>query len=233
MIKKKLFTKTLVTASIVVLTLTAVFFTYVFIPSSKTKPFVQNNYIFDLEYSKELSGISVMSQETSFTCHIVALAIVKKYFGFEATESGLRNDLNILNRRTGMLPKENLLYAKRIFEPLGYNVSNKNLSSQTEILNTISISLENDLPAIILYSAVDDFNKPHWNTHYAVVYGIDMRSKTVKISNPYGRLETLSFQDLYDGLDFTSYSSMPFSFRLAGKFGMVGKNNIITFEPQE
>lgn len=226
----KKFIKAALITSVIVFVLTAVFFIYVFIPLEQTKPFDKNDYIYDLEYAKELNGISEILQEKPFTCHVVVLIIVKRYLGFEANESEMRADLDILSRSTGMLPKENLFYARNVFEPLGYCVSLKNSKSKTEILNTISASIENNMPLVFFYSTTDDFNLPHYNTHYSVIYGIDMKSETIKISNPYGRKEVLSFQEMYDGMDFTSYKSMPFSFRVATKFGIVNKNSIITFE---
>jgi len=57
-----------------------------------------------------------------------------------------------------------------------------------------------------------------------------MTSETVKISNPYGYLEELSFSELYDGLDFTNYKDEPFSFKLARKARIVKSNTIFIFE---
>ena len=201
-----------------------------FMPFSKTKTFAASDYRYGLDFHKELDGIPIMSQETGYTCYAVSMAIVKNCFGVETTENGLRSDLGLLNRSTGMLPKKYLTYAKKIFEPLSYSVSLVNPTSQAEIMNVISDSLESGLPVVIFYSAKDDWNKPHDNTHYAVIYGLDMKNEIVKTSNPYGYLEELSFVELYDGLDFTSYKAMPFSFRLARKVGIVKSNNIFVFE---
>jgi len=219
---------------IVVILIVLVFITFslamFFMPFNKAKTFVASDYRYGLDYHKELDGIPILSQETSYTCYAVSMSIVKSCFGVETTENGLRSDLGLLNRSTGMLPKKYLTYAKKIFEPLSYSVSLVNPTSQSEILNVISDSLESGLPVVIFYSAKDDWNKPHYNTHYAVIYGIDMKNEIVKTSNPYGYLEEFSLAELYDGLDFTSYKAMPFSFRLAKKVGIVNSNNIFVFE---
>ena len=113
---------------------------------------------------------------------------------------------------------------------MSYSVSLLNPTSQTEILNIITESLENGLPVIFFYSAPDDWNKPKYNTHYGVIFGIDMSKQTVKISNPYGYLEELSFTELFEGMSFQSYESEPFLFHLGRIFGYVKSNNIFVLE---
>lgn len=98
------------------------------------------------------------------------MAIVKEYLGFETNEYAVREELDLLNHTGGMLPKEYVEYANRLFAPLAYLVSLKNPTTQTEILNIISASLEKDLPLVVLYSAEDDWNLPNYNTHYAIIY---------------------------------------------------------------
>jgi len=216
---------------VVILIVSITFFLAMFfMPFRKTKTFVASDYRYGLDYHKELDGIPIMSQETGYTCYAVSMVIVENCFGFETTENSLRSDLGLTNRSTGMLPKDYLTYAKKIFEPQTYSVSLLNPTSQAEILNVISDSLESGLPVVIFYSAKDDWNEPHYNTHYSVIYGIDMKNEIAKTSNPYGYLEELSFTELYDGLDFTSYKAMPFAFRLARKAGIVNSNNIFVFE---
>ena len=199
-------------------------------PSCKTAVFNLNEYTHDTNYSKKLDNIPVVSQKTGYTCYIVSMAIVKTYLGHAETEYELRSNLNLLDRTTGMLPHEYLSYANETFKSLSYSVSLANPTSQTQILNIISDSLENNLPVVIFYSTADDWNKPNYNTHYGVICGIDMQSEEVLLSNPYGYLEKLSFKELYSGLNFSNYLSEPFFFQLGRKFGMVKKNNIFIFK---
>jgi hypothetical protein len=208
----------------------ALFFIAIIAPFNRTVLFVANDYRYSFDYFAELDSIPIMSQETKFTCPIVSMAIVKNYFGYEATEHSVRSDLKLLDSSTGILPTEYLTYANQIFEPLSISVALVNPESQADILNIISNSLGNDYPVVIFYSAPDDWNKPHYNTHYSVAYGIDMKNEIIKISNPYGYLEEISFSELYAGLDYSSYESEPYLFRLGRRVGMVNKNNIFTFE---
>ena len=204
--------------------------TFFLLPFGKTEVFNSDEYTHDMNYCKELDSIPVMSQETGYTCYVVSMAIVKTYLGQAVTEYDLKCELNLLERTTGMLPREYLSYANEVFNPLSYSVSLVNPTSQTQILNIISDSLENNLPVIIFYSAADDWNKPNYNTHYGVIYGIDMRSEKVLLSNPYGYLEELSFTELFSGLDFSGYQSEPFLFRIGRKLGMVKENSMFIFE---
>ncbi len=224
-------TKTKVRLAVILpVLLVAILIAVFFMPFNKTRAFTADEFHYDLDYSKELANIPILAQKTGYTCNVVSMAIVETYLGIETTERDLRSGLNLLEHAEGMLPNEYLEYANEAFAMLSYSVALANPTSEAEILNVISASLERDLPAVIFYSAKDDWNKPHYNTHYAVIYGIDMKNKTVKISNPYGYLEELSFAELYEGLDFTSYKAQPLLFRLGRRVGMIKNNNVFVLE---
>ena len=181
------------------------------------------------EYAVQLDDFPVMAQETAYTCNIVSMAIVMNYLGGTKTERDLRHELALQDHSTGMLPSEYLDYANQAFESLSLSATLVNPTSQAEILNVISQSLENEMPVVILYSAPDDWNKPHYNTHYSVIYGIDMNAKTVKISNPYGYSQDITFPELFEGLEYSNYVAEPFLFRLRRRVGMIDVNNIFIF----
>lgn len=201
-----------------------------FVPLSSTKIFDANEYNYSLSYSKELDNIPVISQKTAYTCYAVSMSIVEVYLGFDVTEQDLLNELGFQDRKEGLLPAEYLSNAKKVFDPLSYSISLLNPKSEAEILNIITASLMNDLPVIIFYASEDEWNRPKYNTHYSVIYGIDMERETIKLSNPYGYLQELSFAELYDGLDYESYVSQPFTFRLGRIAGVIHENNIFVLE---
>ena len=184
----------------------------------------------DESYYLELNDMPVMTQETGFTCFVVSMAIIRNHFNLETTENGLLSELDILNCKKGMLPSEYLLYANRAFKPLSYSVNLINPTEQKEIIDTIVASLTNELPVIFFYSTIDDWNKPNYNTHYGVIYGINIKTKMIKISNPYGYLEEISYADLFDGLSFQNYEQAPFLFRLGRLTGYIKTNSIFTLE---
>lgn len=200
-------------------------------PTSKTVPFTADGYVYGLSYAKELTGVPVIAQQTPYTCNVVSMAIVQNYFGTDADELSIRVELGILNRTSGMLPDDYVKFANQTFNPLGISMSRQNPTSQTDILNIISTSLADNLPVVIFYSTVNEWDPPNYDTHYAVIYGIDMATSQVKISNPYGHLETMSFTQLFAALDFSNYHHQPFAFRLASTAGLVKPNNLFVFAP--
>ena len=226
MSKRKILRTSIIATVLVVFFLLVMFFA----PLSTTKAFDASEYNYDLKYTAELDGMSVMSQRTEYTCFVVSMAIVRNYLGLETTEDGLRNELNVMDRNEGMMPGEYTSYFNKALEPLSYSASLVNPKSQAEILNVIIQSLMNGLPVVFLYSAMDDWNKPNYNTHYGVIYGIDMRKEIIKISNPYGYLQEIAFADMFEGLSFQSYESEPFMFRLGRKTGIIKENNLFVLE---
>ena len=203
---------------------------FLLLPFGKTTAFNANEYQYDLNYSIELSDFPIMTQKTDHTCYVVSMAIVRNYLGDKTTESDLLNELGLQSRTTGMLPSEYISCANEAFSPLSYKVSLVNPSSQTQILTIVTDSLENGLPVIIFYSAPDYWHETDYNTHYGVIYGIDMEGERVLLSNPFGYSEELSFSELYSGLDFSRYPSEPFAFQLGRKFGVIQRNNLFIIE---
>jgi len=207
------------------------FLSIIILPFNMTKTFNADDYYFALDFCIELDDdIPVMSQTTNFTCFAVSMAIVRNYFNFETTEESLLRELDILNLKEGLLPIDYLSYANKAFSPLSFSVSMLNPKSQAEILNIVTESLVNGLPVVFFYSAIDDWFKPKYNTHYGVIYGIDMSKQTVKISNPYGYLEELSFEELFEGLSFQSYESEPLLFHFGRMAGYIKPNNLFVLE---
>jgi len=215
--------------SVIALVLIGALTAFMSVPDRPTQPFSASEFRYGQDYRKDLVGIPVVAQETPYTCNVASMVIVSSYLGLRTTEHELRSDLDLLTRQRGMLPGDYLYYVNKALAPLATSVSLINPTTQTEILNVVAESLDENLPVVMLYSAPDDWNRPHWNTHYAVIYGIDMAQQIVKISNPYGYLEDLSFDDFFAGLDFTDYRNEPLSFRLALQTGWVRRNNLFVF----
>ena len=203
----------------------------IILPFNTTKSFDADEYNFASDFYIELDNeIPVMSQVTNFTCFAVSMAIVRNYFNLETTEESLLRELDMLSMNEGILPRDYLSYANKAFNPMSYSVSMLNPTSQAEILNVVTESLLNKLPVIFFYSAIDDWNKPNYNTHYGVIYGLDMSKQIVKISNPYGYLEELTFTELFEGLSFQSFESEPLLFHLGRVVGYIKPNNIFLLE---
>jgi hypothetical protein len=204
--------------------------TFILLPFDNTKRFEEKEYNYALDTFIDLDNIPIFSQETGFTCFAVSMVIEMNFLGSPMTESEFIKAFDLQDRDAGMIPKEWISLANQAFNAIGYSVTSLNPRSEAEILNIITESLLNELPVIFYYSAVDDWNKPNFNTHYSIIFGIDMANGVVKISNPYGYLEDLSFSYLFDGLAFRSYKSEPFSHHIGRIVGYIKSNNIFVFE---
>lgn len=201
----------------------------ILLPFDITRKFDENEYNYDLDTFIELSNIPVFSQETDHTCYAVSMVIAMYYLGSPTVESEFIEELGLQDRDSGMIPNEWITLANQAFNPIGYSVTQLNPMSETEILNIVTESLFDDLPVIFYYSAVDDWHKPNYGTHYSVIFGIDMTNETIKISNPYGYLEDLSFVDFFDGLTFRSYKSESFPHLMGRKVGYIKSNSLFNF----
>lgn len=188
------------------------------------------DYTYASSYIKELDNFPVFEQKTSYTCNVTTMAIIKTYLGVETSEDSIRSELGIEDRKKGMLPNEYLQYANKVFKPLLYSVSLLNPKTEETILKIIVASLSEDIPIVVFYSREDDWNKPSYNTHYAVIYGIDIENEIVKLSNPYGYTEELAFSELYEGLNFGSYKSEPIYHRIGRIIGIPKNNNLFILE---
>jgi len=215
-----------VCVGLVVVTLVAIIGLLVW-PTPTTQQFKAGDYKYALDFSVELDDdIPVMSQRTGYTCGIVSMALLRTFLGVETDEDDLQAELGVTDRGTGFIPKDYLPYVNRTLEQTPFSIVQLNPTSEAEILNVITESLMDRRPVVIFYSAIDDWNKPNWNTHYALVYGLDMNTQTIKISNPYGYLQTLTFEDLFDGLSFASYEDEPLGFLLGRKVRTIAPNNL-------
>ena len=202
---------------------------FALLPFDTTREFDESEYSYDLNTFIEMDNIPIFSQETNYTCFAVSQVIARNYLVSPIAESEFIEEFGLRDRTSGMLPNEWKTLANQAFNPYGYSVAQLNPKSEAEILNIITESLLNNLPVVFYYSAVDDWNKPGFNTHYSVIFGIDMSSGTIKISNPYGYLEDLLFAEFFDGLVFRSYESEPLTHLMGRKTGYIKSNNIFVF----
>ncbi|MDR2957296.1 MAG: C39 family peptidase [Coriobacteriales bacterium] len=220
------YTKTLATITCLVIALSVLI---VMLPFDTTKRFDAAEYNYAIDTIVQLDGVPVFTQETNHTCYATSMVVVENYLGVDTTESALLNELSLQNRDTGLIPNEYISHANRAFNPLGYSVSLVNPKSEAMALNIITASLLDGLPVVFYYSVIDDWNKPQFNTHYSVIFGIDMKSQTLMLSNPYGYMEELSFTTFFEGLSFKGFEPESFMHLMGRKVGLIRSNNLFVF----
>lgn len=209
------------------------FLLFLILPINITKKFDINEYSYGAGFSIELDQIPAVKQQTGYTCYAVSMVIARTYLGLETTENELLAELELQDRSSGMIPREYLPFAQEALGALSYSITLSNPKSETEILNLITGSLTEGFPVIIYYSTMDDWNKPRYNTHYGVIYGVDMKKHVVKLSNPYGYLAELPFEEFFKGLAFGNYENEPFFHRLGRVTGYIKCNNLFLLEHNE
>lgn len=200
------------------------------LPVNTTRKFDINEYGYGANFFVELENVPVYTQQAGHTCFAVSSAIARTFLGLETSENELIAEFGLQDRSVGMLPREYLPFAQEAFRACSYSVKLYNPGSETEILNMITGSLTDGLPVIFYYSVMDDWNKPSYNTHYGVLYGVDVKKRIVKLSNPYGYLDEMSFTDFFEGLAFENYKNEPYMHRLGRVIGYIKSNNLFLLE---
>jgi uncharacterized protein YvpB len=180
-----------------------------------------------------LPEFPTVTQQTNHTCWAASLVAVSRYLGNHVTENELVSGLGYQSRNQGFLPNSFTSVAYATLNPMGYEVSQVNPASKSEILNAITVSLQSGMPVIIYYSTLKEWQPPNFDTHYSVIFGIDTASEIVRVSNPYGYQEDMPFSDLFDKLAFRNYGREPFGHRFARTIGLVSANNLFILHPTE
>jgi hypothetical protein len=177
-------------------------------------------------YEKKLEGISVLKQKYSYSCNLTAIAIVKRYIGYKVDENSIRKYLKIEDRKKGMLPYEFQKFGNEALSDTPYIMVQKNFNSQNLIIEEIKSSLESKLPVVMYYSTINDWDRPNFDTHYSVIYGLRTQSKTIFTSNSYGYLQELSFDEFFAGLSYQNYQREPLPHQIARLVKIIKPNNL-------
>jgi hypothetical protein len=177
-----------------------------------------------------LSNVKAVKQEYSYSCGPTSLTIMYNYIVGIATEKEIKKIIGTEDRQHGMLPNEYIDYANRLFNPEGYIVHLVNASTNNEVMNTIVNYLKEGMPIAIYYSTTNDWDKPNYDTHYSVIYGIDIERQIIYLANSYGYNEEITITELINGLAFTNYKNEPIMHKFARLVGIIKKNNLIVLD---
>jgi len=190
-------------------------------------------YSNQMDYEKKLNGISVLKQEYAYSCNLTALAIVKSSLGYSVNEESIRKYLSLEDRKRGMLPHEFVIYGNKALADTNYVLVQKNYNFRGEILDQIISSLELNLPIVMYYSTINDWDRPNYDTHYSVIYGINYPRKIVIISNSYGYIQELAFDEFFDGLSYRNYKNEPLLHQIARLVKIIRPNNLFFLTPKD
>jgi len=153
----------------------------------------------------ELSGISIKTQPNAYTCGITTVTVVSNYFNgtdfevndlikkYDASNGSAVSDMK--KWLTGELP-ENIIVHKA-------NETNE------EMIKNIHASLNDNNPVVIFFGSPNPYDKPYYDFHGSVVYGIDLDNQTITIANSYGYREETSFVDFLNRMSYTEIDNYP------------------------
>jgi len=153
----------------------------------------------------EINNISIKTQPDAYTCGITSVAVMSKYFNVTDCEvNDLISKYNASNGSTvddmkkwlaGELPGKSIVY--------------KSNGSNEDMIRNIHSSLNNNNPVVILFGSPNPYNKPYYDFHGSVVYGINLDNQTITIANSYGYREETSLADFLNRMLYTQLDKYP------------------------
>lgn len=218
----------------VISTLCIIFILFVFNNYRLTKEIstdinqVVNDRIYD--EAIELKDFPIHRQLHSYSCGPTTMSMVYSYLEEPVSEEELSKELNLENRKKGMLPNTFLKYIRLSLK--NYDVELANNISDIAVLKLIYNQLERGIPVPAYFSTVNDWDKPNYDTHYSTVIGIDMKNNKIIIANAYGFREEVKIKDFLDSLKYENYDKKPIYLTLSTFFGIIKKNNIYIINKQ-
>ena len=155
----------------------------------------------------ELENVLIKKQPTSSTCGITTVTIMSNYFNstnHEASDLIKKYNVNssrgssrddILRWLRGELPEKNIEY--------------KSNGTSVEMIMNIHNLLNNNIPVPISFGSLNPYNKPFYDFHASVVYGINLDNETITIANTYGYIEKLTLIEFLNAMSFTEIDKYP------------------------
>jgi hypothetical protein len=207
--------------------LLALFLIYVLLPVD-TEVYLNDNSISDAIGSLhprkiELNGISVKEQPDSTTCGITIVTVMSNYFN--CTDYEVSDLLNKHNSK-GTTDAAELLQ----LELPGREVNFISNVTNDKMIRDIHASLSRGNPIAVYFGAPNPYNKPYFDSHGSVIYGINLDSKTITIANSYGFSEEISLVDFLNRMSYAERNKYTSAQRFLWKFLAVSKNMYIIVE---
>ena len=170
----------------------------------------------------KLKNFPLYKQQTPYTCGYASISMISSFLGKPIKEGEIPKG-PLFNTVKGLPPWEFV----KIFEKClpDYSVRLKS-PDRKKIPEMIFEQIKNDLPVPVIFSTIDDFDKPHMNMHYSVITGIDKEKTKVILVNPFGYEETMKMGELLDKMAYNNYPHKPLRVRFVLLLGVLKINNI-------
>lgn len=174
----------------------------------------------------KLEDFPIRRQQTPYTCGYATIGMISSFLGKQIEEEEIPLGF-LFKMMKGLLPSQFI----RTFERCLPDYSIELRTAPKEIIvETIFQQLKDGIPGPIIYSTVNDFDKPNLVMHYAIVIGIDERKAKVVLANPFGYEEILELEDFLEKMAYRNYTEKPFAIRLALLLGTLKRNSLFVIK---
>lgn len=170
----------------------------------------------------ELSGVDTIQQPTKTTCGITAVTIVSNFCN--AQSSTVEELISRNNVDPSQGTSTELLIQLLEFELPGRSIDYFHGEATSTLLSRIHTSLDAGNPLVAIMGAPNPYNKPLYDFHTVVIYGIDLERQVLLISNPYGYTEELSFIDFINRMSFSELGKYPIIQQLIIQNKLIDRN---------
>jgi len=160
----------------------------------------------------KLNNIILKTQPNSKTCGITSVTIISNYFNntnYEVNDLIKKYNVNISKGS----------YNNDIKKWLQGEIPDKNIEINLNDANDVMIknihtSLNNNNPVLINFGALNPYNKPFYDYHASVIFGIDLDKGIITIANAYGYIEELSLVEFLNRMSLTEVDKYTFFHKL-------------------
>jgi len=154
-----------------------------------------------------LDNITVKTQPNSSTCGITSITIITNYYN--KTNFGVNDLIKKYNVNTSKGSTFDDMKRWLQGEMPEKNIVLKANETNVEMIRNIHSSLNNNNPVLISFGAPNPYNKPFYDFHASVVYGINLNNETILIANAYGYLEEISLTEFLNRMSVTEIDKYP------------------------
>lgn len=168
----------------------------------------------------KLDNFPIRRQQTPYTCGYATISMISSFLGKQMEEEEIPKGF-LFKMVKGLLPSQFIRTFERCLPD--YSIELRTAPKEV-IVETIFQQLKDAIPVPIVYSTVNDFDRPNLVTHYAIVMGIDERKTKVVLANPFGFEEILEIEDFLDKMAYRNYTEKPFKVRIALLLGILKRN---------
>ena len=175
-----------------------------------------------------LDNIPVVKQPTPYSCGISTFTNISNYLRKEEKDIKYYVEELSLSLDHGVNPEDILKWIS--LELIDYSAVYYAKLSNVKLIRYIHESLKEGFPVIVVFGSPNIYNIPFYDFHFSTIYGIDLISESITISNAYGFIETISLLDFQKRMLFYDLTRYPEEHQQVIKEKAISKNSLIIIQ---